>query len=66
MVFLWDIIIMGRLRSAEILLKEDGTTKMIRRAETPQDYFATLEGFWGLKKEDDEKGSFMIKLSFFT
>ena len=46
MVFLWDIIIMGRLRSAEILLKEDGTTKMIRRAETPQDYFATLEGFW--------------------
>lgn len=36
----------GRLRSAEILLKEDGTTKMIRRAETPQDYFATLEGFW--------------------
>ena len=36
----------GRLRSAEILLKEDGTTKIIRRAETPQDYFATLEGFW--------------------
>ena len=36
----------GRLRSAEILLKEDGTTKMIRRAETPQDYFATLEGVW--------------------
>lgn len=35
----------GRLRSAEILLKEDGTTEMIRRAETPADYFATLEGF---------------------
>lgn len=35
----------GRLRSAEILLKEDGTTQMIRRAETPADYFATLEGF---------------------
>ena len=32
----------GRLRSAEILLKEDGTTKMIRRAETIEDYFATL------------------------
>ncbi len=37
----------GKLKSAEILLKEDGTTKMIRRAETPEDYFATLEGFWG-------------------
>ena len=36
----------GRLRSSEILLKEDGTAKMIRRAETPKDYFATLEGFW--------------------
>ncbi|MDO4466230.1 MAG: diaminopimelate decarboxylase [Bacillota bacterium] len=37
----------GRLRSSEILLKEDGSTQMIRRAETPEDYFATLEGFWG-------------------
>lgn len=36
----------GRLRSSEILLKEDGTTKMIRRAETPEDYFRTLDGFW--------------------
>ncbi len=35
----------GKLRSAEILLKEDGTTKMIRRAETLEDYFATLEGY---------------------
>ncbi|WP_099469598.1 diaminopimelate decarboxylase [Konateibacter massiliensis] len=33
----------GKLRSAEILLKEDGTTKLIRRAETPEDYFATLD-----------------------
>ena len=32
----------GRLRSAEILLKEDGSTQLIRRAETPDDYFATL------------------------
>lgn len=32
----------GKLRSAEILLKEDGSTKLIRRAETPEDYFATL------------------------
>ncbi len=36
----------GKLKSAEILLKEDGSTKMIRRAESPEDYFATLEGFW--------------------
>ncbi|WP_165329498.1 diaminopimelate decarboxylase [Streptococcus tangpeifui] len=35
----------GRLRSAEILLQEDGTAKMIRRAERPEDYFATLYGF---------------------
>ena len=34
----------GKLRSAEILLQEDGSTKMIRRAETPADYFATFEG----------------------
>ena len=34
----------GKLRSAEILLKEDGSTKMIRRAETPADYFATFDG----------------------
>ncbi|MEI4301390.1 diaminopimelate decarboxylase [Streptococcus suis] len=35
----------GRLRSSEILLQEDGTTRMIRRAETPEDYFATIYGF---------------------
>ena len=34
----------GKLRSAEILLKEDGSTQMIRRAETPADYFAPFEG----------------------
>lgn len=33
----------GKLRSAEILLKEDGGTQMIRRAETPADYFATFD-----------------------
>lgn len=32
----------GKLRSAEVLLKTDGTTQLIRRAETPEDYFATL------------------------
>jgi diaminopimelate decarboxylase len=33
----------GKLRSAELLLREDGSVKLIRRAETPADYFATLE-----------------------
>lgn len=33
----------GKLRSAEILLKPDGSFKLIRRAETPQDYFATFD-----------------------
>lgn len=32
----------GRLRSAELLLREDGSAELIRRAETPDDYFATL------------------------
>ena len=35
----------GKLKSAEILLKEDGTTQLIRRAETPADYFATFDCF---------------------
>lgn len=33
----------GKLRSAEVLLKEDGSTELIRRAERPEDYFATLD-----------------------
>jgi len=33
----------GKLRSAELLLKEDGSVQMIRRAETPKDLFATLD-----------------------
>lgn len=33
----------GKLRSAEILLKEDGSFSLIRRAETPKDYFATFD-----------------------
>lgn len=33
----------GKLRSAEVLLKEDGSHKLIRRAETPGDYFATFD-----------------------
>lgn len=33
----------GKLRSAEILLRQNGDIKLIRRAETPEDYFATLK-----------------------
>ena len=33
----------GKLRSAELLLKEDGSVKLIRRAEKPSDYFATFD-----------------------
>lgn len=35
----------GKLKSAELLLQEDGTVKLIRRAETPKDYFATFDSF---------------------
>ena len=35
----------GKLKSAEVLLKEDGTAQLIRRAETPADYFATFDCF---------------------
>ena len=33
----------GKLKSAELLLREDGSVELIRRAETPMDYFATLD-----------------------
>ncbi len=35
----------GKLRSAELLLKEDGSVQLIRRAETLHDYFATFDCF---------------------
>lgn len=44
----------GKLKSAELLLKEDGSIKLIRRAETPADYFVTfdeLDIYKELKKE---------------
>lgn len=41
----------GKLRSSELLLQEDGTVKMIRRAETLQDYFATFD-FCDIMKND--------------
>lgn len=37
----------GKLRSAEVLLQRDGSHRLIRRTETPADYFATLEGIDG-------------------
>jgi diaminopimelate decarboxylase len=40
----------GKLRSAELLLREDGKVEMIRRAETADDYFATFD-FTGLFKK---------------
>ena len=33
----------GKLRSAELLLREDKSVQLIRRAETPKDYFATFD-----------------------
>ncbi|MFO7569577.1 MAG: diaminopimelate decarboxylase [Smithellaceae bacterium] len=42
----------GKLRSAELLLREDGSVMQIRRAETVDDYFATLD-FNGLKSFED-------------
>lgn len=45
----------GKLKSAEVLLKEDGSFEVIRRAETPQDYFATLDGFPIYRKMFPEK-----------
>ena len=35
----------GKLRSAELLLREDGSVEQIRRAESIDDHFATLD--WG-------------------
>ena len=35
----------GKLKSAELLLHEDGSIQLIRRAETPDDYFATFDRF---------------------
>lgn len=42
----------GKLRSAEVLLKEDSSTELIRRAETADDYFATFD-FTGLFNKKD-------------
>lgn len=39
----------GKLRSAELLLRGDGSVQLIRRAETPEDYFATFDCFDILK-----------------
>lgn len=39
----------GRLWSSELLLREDNSVVCIRRAETLDDYFATLDGFWDIE-----------------
>jgi len=44
----------GKLKSEEVLLKEDGSFAMIRRAETPRDYFATFDCFPIYKKIFEE------------
>ena len=43
----------GKLKSPELLLKEDGSVQMIRRGETPRDYFATFDCFDILKDMKD-------------
>lgn len=45
----------GKLKSAELLLKEDGSVQLIRRAETEKDYFATFDCFDIFDKLDFEK-----------
>ena len=45
----------GKLKSAELLLKEDGSVQLIRRAETEKDYFATFDCFDIYDKLDFEK-----------
>ena len=47
----------GKLKSAEILLREDGSYELIRRAETPKDYFATFDSFPIYEKllQDEDK-----------
>lgn len=50
----------GKLRSAEILLREDGGVQLIRRAETPEDYFATLEGTGCFPFHDSQASKKMV------
>ncbi len=45
----------GKLKSAELLLKEDGSVQLIRRAQTPADYFATFDCFDEYKSITEKK-----------
>ena len=45
----------GKLRSAELLLKTDGSVQLIRRAETPSDYFSTFDFSGIMDKYLDKK-----------
>ena len=49
----------GKLRSAELLLRTNGETEIIRRAETPTDYFNTLDitQYWDKETHKLRKGS---------
>lgn len=49
--FSWVITIMASCGAPKLLLRENGSVQMIRRAETPADYFATLD-FSGLNLKD--------------
>ncbi|MCX7657612.1 MAG: diaminopimelate decarboxylase [Oscillospiraceae bacterium] len=49
----------GKLRSAELLLKEDGSVQLIRRAETPADYFATFD-FCDILGKYGKKGKILV------
>ena len=44
----------GKLKSSEILLKEDGSFEMIRRAETPKDYFSYTDSLFYIQPQRTE------------
>ncbi len=52
----------GKLRSAEVLLRSDGSFELIRRAETPADYFATL-GFENAPLSSVERGGTTLPMA---
>ena len=39
----------GKMKSADVQLRPYGSFKLIRRAETPEDYFATIKDFWNVE-----------------
>ncbi|MCR4843037.1 MAG: diaminopimelate decarboxylase [Eubacterium sp.] len=51
----------GKLKCCELLLQEDGEPKLIRRAERPEDYFATFDDFDVFKKIPFEEARNILK-----